>query len=64
MAILEERVEAWETASNLVQPIVVEHGIEQIRNGAPFGQGYTSTKVEQHIEQILRVSNWLLGIDQ
>lgn len=58
--LMEERIEAWKAASNLVEPIVTQHELEVIKNGGLFGPYYTNTKVEQHVSEILRVADWLL----
>lgn len=60
----EERLEAWNRASDLVRPIIDEHGLEIYRMGAQmFNSGSTMTKVDQHIDHTMRVADWLLGRD-
>lgn len=57
-----EKPEAWATASGLVEPIVQQHGLEDYKGGANFmTTGSTFSKVEQHIDHILHVAEWLLG---
>lgn len=56
-----ERQFVWERASTLVEPIIAKHDLDPYRTGAPFSIAKTITKVEQHIDQIIRVANWLLG---
>jgi hypothetical protein len=60
MAVNEERFEAWQMAYAMVTPIVEQHGLQTYRNGSPFGPGVTYTPVEQHVEQVTRVADWLL----
>lgn len=55
-----DRLEAFQTAKVLVDPIIEEHGLHTYKNGPPFGNGVTYTPVEQHISEILRVADWLL----
>lgn len=54
------RITTWNTARDMVQPIVAIHGLEEYRSGAPFGQQSTFTKVDQHLDHIMHVADWLL----
>jgi hypothetical protein len=48
-------------AGTLVAPIVEQHGIEDHQDGgAIFVRGVNVTAVEQHLEHIMRVADWLL----
>lgn len=48
-------------ASQLVGPIVEKHGLEPTKSAwVQADSGYTITAVEQHLDHILRVANWLL----
>jgi len=57
-----DRTEAWVTASGLVQPLVLDHGLEAYPIGQIFSAS-TNTKVDQHINHIMNVADWLLGVD-
>lgn len=54
------RLEAWEIATKLIEPLVEKHEIETYRTGAPFAQSSVTTKIDQHLEHILTVADWLL----
>lgn len=56
-----DRIKLFESASYLVTPIITEHGIESYRNGgkAVLVPGLMYTAVEQHIQHIIEVANWL-----
>lgn len=55
------RINAWMTAKDLVDPIVEQHGIEKYVPGSTiFGSGSTVTPVQQHINHIFEVAEWLL----
>jgi hypothetical protein len=58
--MFETRKEAFISAGILIDPIVEKHEIEDIRDGAVFGPFTTSTAVNQHINHILYVADWLL----
>lgn len=63
-----ERLDAWITAESLVGRIVEQHGLEEIEETAGMLTSIItsspvtnpSTKVDQHIEHIMNVANWLL----
>jgi hypothetical protein len=62
--MLEDRVEAWKIAVTLVDPIVEKHGLDAVKLPSPaFTYPPISTKVDQHVEHILRVASWLIGLD-
>lgn len=50
----------WDSASIRVGSLVEQHGLEEFRTGAPFQHQTTITKIDQHIDQIIRVADWLL----
>lgn len=57
------RINAWMTAKELVDPIVEQHGLKQHSPGANiFSTGPSViTEVQQHINHIFEVAEWLLG---
>lgn len=55
------RQEAWNIATELIDPIIAEHGLETFRTGPPFGHTTTFTKVDQHIDHVIRIADWLIG---
>lgn len=57
------RERAWNTASALVGALVAEHGLTE-RRQAQFllNPGYVESTVEQHVELIQRVAEWLLEV--
>ena len=58
---MEERLKALGAAKHVVDPLVEQHGLEPYQMGAPaFTRGSTVTKVDQHIDNLLRVADWLL----
>ncbi len=57
-----DRSEAWVKASVLIQPVVAEHGLEEYSIGQLFSAS-TNTKVDQHLDHIMRTADWLLGVD-
>lgn len=62
--MLQEKLDAWIKASELIKPIIDEHTLEVYKSGAiPFGPSSTVTKVDQHIDHNMRVADWLLGLD-
>jgi hypothetical protein len=55
------RTAAWNMASELVEPIVDRHGLEKYSTGPNiFAQTFKTTCVDQHIDHIMRVADWLL----
>jgi len=56
-----ERIKAWKKASELVEPIIERHGLEIVAvGGAMFtNPPVKHTKVDQHIDHIMRVAEWL-----
>ena len=55
------KIEAWKKATEFVDPIVEKHGLQDVREGQViFTTGFVSTKVNQHINHIMDVANWLL----
>lgn len=61
---METRLKAWEQASQLVASIIAEHGLEIYKGAAPaFSTPSIFTKVDQHIDHIMNVANWLLQGD-
>jgi len=55
------RRHAWESAQELVAPIVLEHGFEPYKaTHQVFAPGTTITEVDQNISSIIEVAGWLL----
>lgn len=58
----------WETANDLVAPIVEKHGLEEYRTApsslaaaiASTNVSTTFTKVDQHVSHIMAVADWLM----
>lgn len=52
----------FDMASQMIDPIIEKHGLEEYRSAAPvFHSGSMFTKVEQHIDETIKVADWLLG---
>lgn len=48
-------------ASVMLEPLVEQHGIEDHKDGgAIFVNGATVTKIDQHIDHIMRIADWLM----
>lgn len=59
-SIIERRL-VWEIAGEMIDPIVEKHGLEkQVVGGLVIPQTVYS-KVDQHLDSIERVAQWLLG---
>lgn len=55
------RREAWLAATELVVPVLEEHGLEPYETHAVlFVKGSTMTKVDQNVSHIQGVADWLL----
>lgn len=61
---MEKRLAAFKFASDLVAPIVEQHGVEKYSIGSFLTNTSTYTSVEQHITHILQVGDWLLEGDK
>lgn len=58
---MEQRLVAWSAAAEAVKPIVEQHGLEPYGAGGNiFAPTTRFTKVDQHIDHIMRVADWLL----
>lgn len=56
--------QVWLTAQELVVPLVEDHGLEETKSGGMlFVAPHTVTKVDQNIDAIQRVADWLLEDD-
>lgn len=55
-----ERITAWNTATELVLPIVALHGVKPYNLGQVFKQDARYTEVDQHINSVISVADWLL----
>ena len=60
---IKQRFDVWEIASKMVAPLIEQHGIELVQTGQMFGPSFKTTAVEQHIEHILKVADWLMDRD-
>lgn len=59
-----ERVTAWQMASNLVAPVVDQHGLMPTPSATTiFASSGTRTPVDQHVGHIQDVAEWLMGKD-
>lgn len=59
---MDERLEAWGAARVMVQEIVDQHGLEDQKMGGPvFRSSPTITKVDQHLQHIVHIADWLLN---
>jgi hypothetical protein len=53
---------AWNVASSLVGPLILEHGLnDRNRSSTIFTSGYVESEAEQHAALIESVADWLLG---
>lgn len=57
------RAYTWRMAVELVDPIVEKHSLETYRTGPMFGVTSVVPPVEQYIDHIMRVADWLLDKD-
>lgn len=58
---VQRRIEVFNIAARMVSGLVLEHGLETYTNaGSILVNGYNVTKVDQHLDHILRVADWLL----
>lgn len=59
---MERKLEAWTLAAELVKPIIEQHTLKQTSPGSSmFATGNTViTPVDQHIEHIIGVAEWLM----
>lgn len=58
---LDYRERVFIKAGTMVSPIIEQHGIEDHQDGgAVFVRGVTVTAVDQHIDHIMRVADWLM----
>lgn len=52
---------AWQMAGGMVQLVVDQHPlVAQKRGAVAFSTGDTVSPAEQHIDQIIRVADWLM----
>lgn len=61
IAKLGVRVIALSEAKKMIDQIIEQHGLEDYREGAPFGKPEMSTKVSQHTVGLVHVAGWLMG---
>jgi len=57
---LRERVAAWTQACLAVDKLVAEHGVKSYDLGGPLNRITRVTELDQHIDNIIRVADWLL----
>jgi len=60
---VKQRFDVWEIASKMVAPIIEQHDLEVLTTGNAFTNSFKTSKVEQHIEHILKVADWLMDRD-
>jgi hypothetical protein len=53
----------WEMAQEMVLPLIEDHGLKEYTIGQEFRTSVV-TKVDQNLEHIERVANWLLNEEQ
>lgn len=54
------KAEAWQRAVDMVEPIIEEYALERYSVDNINGATTTFTEIDQHIDQIIRVADWLL----
>lgn len=55
------RQAAFNEAGKMVDPLVEKHGLTEYKsNSTMLAQGSTVTLVEQHLDAIIRVADWLM----
>lgn len=48
-------------ASVMLEPLVEQHGIEDHQDGGQlFVRGVTVTAIDQHLDHIMRIADWLM----
>ena len=55
-----QRRVVWDWASEMVAPIVEQHELKEYSMGSTFNRVSTTTVVDQHLDHIMRVADWLL----
>jgi hypothetical protein len=50
----------WQAATELVVPIIEDHGLLEIKTVHSMVNSVTTTAVEQNIDHIMRVADWLM----
>lgn len=56
-----DRATVWRLAEQMVSGLVEQHGLQEIKtSGVLFAPPSPVTAVEQHLDAIERVANWLL----
>lgn len=56
-----DRSTTWKLALEMVAPVIEQHGLEETKStGMIFVPPSPNTVVEQHLDAIERVANWLL----
>jgi hypothetical protein len=59
---MKNKIDAFLTAQTLIDPIIKEHGIKEVRKSVNmFTTVSVETPVEQHISHILNIAEWLLN---
>lgn len=52
---------AWDHAVEMIVPILEDHKLQEYKvNAGPFNTGSTMTKVDQNVDHIIHVAEWLL----
>ena len=58
--LVSQRNVVFSAARELVDPIIFMHELTDQKIGGPFNTTTVISKVDQHIDQIVRVADWLL----
>lgn len=55
------KIEDFKTAVTLVDPIIQEHGLQDQEGSKNIfmTQGVSFSKVDQHVDHVIRVADWL-----
>jgi hypothetical protein len=59
-----KKLDAWYAATKAVEPIIEKHGLVQHRVGNIVATTATFSPVDQHIDHIVRVADWLLETEE
>lgn len=58
---IQHREKIFIKASVMLEPLVEQHGIEDHQDGGQlFVRGVTVTAIDQHLDHIMRVADWLM----
>jgi len=57
---MDKRLDAWYAAAAAVKPVIEQHGLKDRATGNVLVANAWFSAVDQHIDQIMRVADWLL----